>query len=151
MEHCSIRRDCPPSVMRVSLAVRSLACVLACWPSGCGTGSVMAAGGTSGTVKFRGAVLTGLRVSLYAESGDRVAVGTTDADGKFVLRHEETAEAVDLHAGRFRVALESAGGEVLPLPMVYSDRVKSPLVVDWSGGEGPMEIVLPEGGTASGS
>jgi hypothetical protein len=111
----------------------------------------VAAGGTPGTVKFRGAVLTGLRISLYAESGDRVAVGTTDADGKFVLRHEETAEGVELHSGRFRVALESAGGEVLPLPMVYSDKAKSPLVVNWSGGGGPLEIVVPEGGSVSGS
>lgn len=147
MNDCSVLRKSPQPMTGIPLTLRWLACVLACWPSGCGTGSVMASGGTPGTVKFRGSILTGLRISLYAESGDRVAVGTTDADGKFVLRHEETAEGVDLYAGRFRVALESAGGEVLPLPMVYSDKTKSPLVVEWTGGDGPLEIVVPEGGS----
>lgn len=76
---------------------------------GCGTDDD--AGGQIGSVRYEDRELTNVQVTLHraAPQGfDKVAIGLTQADGKFRLRSPE-GRPITLSPGQYRVTLEHLG------------------------------------------
>src|SRR5262245_31846714 len=73
---------------------------------GCSSGSKV-----TGTVVYKGQPLQGATVSFFADNGNVVATGSTDADGKFFMRNSQGKELVP--SGTYKVVvskMESGGG-----------------------------------------
>jgi hypothetical protein len=131
MSHC-VRSDRPlVSVVRL-IPLLTVLC-------GC-SGDGLSSAGTMGEITFDGLKVADLQVSLYAPSGDCVAVGTSDGAGRFELKHPETIEPVSLFTGQFKITVQSVAADPIPVAARYVALASTPLTRDWSEGEGDLKI-----------
>ena len=108
---------------------------------GCG-GVKPVAGGTQGTLKVAGQLLSDLQVTAHqvkAGSTRPVGFGTTIADGTFKLVTNRAQGPLWLDAGEYRFTLESAGAPV-QFPKEYTHADTTPLKLTWAGGDGNLEL-----------
>jgi hypothetical protein len=82
----------------------------------------------SGTVTFDGKPLDGATVTFHPEAKDgKKATGKTDANGNYTLKTDGAEGAAP---GKHRVLISLKRGEKELIPLKYSDRATTPLVVE---------------------
>ena len=103
------------------------------------------AGGTQGTLKVAGQLLSDIQVTVHQVEGGPahpVGFGTTIADGTFELVTNGAQGPLWLDAGEYRFTLESAGAPV-QFPKEYTHADTTPLKRTWAGGDGDLELEVP--------
>jgi hypothetical protein len=111
---------------------------------GCG-GVKPVAGGTHGTLKVAGQLLSDIQVTVHQVEGGStrpVGFGTTIADGIFELVTNGALGPLWLDAGEYRFTLESAGAPV-QFPKEYTRADTTPLKRTWAGGDSNLELEVP--------
>ena len=96
--------------MKIALIAVSLHCLV-----GCGSATVPALGGTSGSLRFGAAVTSDIVVTVHQQNGGEFSVigfGTTIQDGSFVLYKPGATEPLWLVPGEYAFTLESIGPPV---------------------------------------
>ena len=109
--------------------------------AGCG-GVKPVTGGTQGTLKVGGQLLSDIQVTVHRVDGDTIesiGFGTTDNDGVFELVTNGAKGPLWLEEGEYRFTLESAGAPVQFSPE-YALPTKTPLRVSWAGSEQDLEL-----------
>ncbi|MEX1041740.1 MAG: hypothetical protein WDZ51_13960 [Pirellulaceae bacterium] len=119
--------------------------------NGCG-GEKEIPGGTPGRIHIDGIPLREVQVTMYDSKagGNVVGFGISDSEGRFELREPETLEGVWLPAGHYRFTLESVGEIYMQWPAKFTQADTSPLEIEWTGGEGRIELDVPEPTTPRG-
>jgi hypothetical protein len=111
---------------------------------GCG-GMKPVAGGTEGTLKVAGQLLSDIQVTVHQVEGGStrpVGFGTTIADGTFKLVTNGAQGPLWLNAGEYRFTLESAGAPV-QFPKDYAHADTTPLKLTWADGGSHLELEVP--------
>ena len=113
--------------------------------AGCG-GAKPASGGTTGTLRIGGDLLSDIQVTVYRVEGSstrHVGFGVTDAEGTFELMTKGARGELWLTPGEYRFTLESAGAPV-QIPDKYSQPDTTPLKASWSVGDEELKLDVPD-------
>jgi len=124
----------------------SLLCLAVLWAVTAGCRSEGVVGGTTGRLLSEGKPIEGVRLSIYQnESGHHKLLGfaVSQLDGSFRLYQEGATGPLWLSPGEYSVTLESEGTTVREWPKEFSDPVKTPLKINWSGTEKSLELEIP--------
>jgi hypothetical protein len=82
----------------------------------------------SGTVTFEGQPLDGARITFHPEAKDgKKATGKTDAAGKYALKADGAEGAAP---GKYRITISLKRGDKELVPLAYTEKRTSPLVVE---------------------
>jgi hypothetical protein len=128
--------------VRSNTRICVLAIILAALP-GCGVKPV--AGGTTGTLRIGGELLSDIQVTVHEVEGNSahpVGFGVTDLEGSFELVTNGAHGALWLSPGEYRCTLESAGAPV-QFPKEYFNADTTPLKVTWSAGDDSLDLEVP--------
>jgi len=123
-----------------------LLCLAVLWAITAGCRSEGVVGGTTGRLRSEGKPIEGVRLSIDRIDGghrERVGFGVSQLDGSFRLYQEGAAGPLWLTPGEYSVTLESEGTTVREWPGEFSDPVKTPLKINWSGTEKSLELEIP--------
>ena len=102
-------------------------------------------GGTEGTLKVAGTLLSETQLTLYRVEGtnyEPVGFAVTDSDGAFQLVTNGAKGPLKLEPGNYHCTLQSAGAPV-EFPAAYLKPETTPVKVDWTESESELDLVVP--------
>lgn len=132
--------------LRLLLTAISLHCLV-----GCGSATVPAEGGTTGSLKFGPEVTSDIVVTVHQQNGGQfsaIGFGTTIQDGSFILYKTGATEPLWLEPGDYVFTLESIG-PLVQFPDEYLEPKATPLKITWTADmksadlEAPQELIAP--------
>lgn len=138
--------------LRFLLMVISLDCL-----AGCGSATVPAEGGTSGTLKFGADAISDIVVTVHqGNSGQLIPIGfgTTMQDGSFFLYQTGATGPSWLEPGDYVFTRESIGRPV-QFPDEFLEPGATPLKFTWTAdmksadSEAPHELIVPGASSTS--
>ncbi len=118
---------------------------------GCGSATVPAEGGTTGSLKFGPEVTSDIVVTVHQQNGGQfsaIGFGTTIQDGSFILYKAGATEPLWLEPGNYVFTLESIG-PLVQFPDEYLEPKTTPLKITWTADmksadlEAPQELIAP--------
>lgn len=119
------------------LAVLSLTTLIV---SGCGSSS--ATGGTRGTLRIDGLVLSEIQLTVHRMDGNStepIGFGLTMADGTFELLQPGAVGPLWLAPGEYRITLESIGPPIA-IPREYTLAETTPLKASWTANDDVLKL-----------
>jgi uncharacterized iron-regulated membrane protein len=128
---------------RGRVAVQAALLLLAVGLCGCGPSPV--AGGTKGTLRAGGDLLSEVQITIHHREGvawQPLGFAVTASDGTFELVTNRAEGPLRLAPGEYRCTLESVGAPVR-VPKEYSQPETTPLIVQRSAGDTVLELVIP--------
>jgi hypothetical protein len=124
----------------MSRTLRITCALLVAFLPGCGERSVT--GGTPGVLRYRGDLLSDIRVTVHRLDGrsmQPIGFGVTGADGSFELVTNGARGALRLSAGEYCCTLKSVGAQVR-IPNEFAKVNLTPLKVAWSAGDKSLDL-----------